>query len=122
MRILDEDQQRSFLLMLHRLTREGKLVWERTGSPYRFKTTSGRFGFTIASRDDDDFAPFDVRIFDLKDSKSENVRPFDTFGTDEFYDLNEEFQQMYTLVKRKLMGLDSVVSDLFGELEELDGN
>ena len=119
MKILDEEQKRRLLLMLHRLTQEDKLIWDATSSPFVFRTESGRFAYTITSRDEDDFAPYDIRVFDknLKDS-----RAFETFGTDEFFELNEEIQQIYVLVKRKILGLDTVVDDLFGELNSrLDG-
>lgn len=117
MNFLDDAQQQQLIQRLIVLTESKKISWESTASPHTFRTNTGRFGYTITSRDDDDFAPFDLRIYDL--SKSEATRAVvETVSTDLLEDERASLEELYRLARGQVLGLDNLADELFRELNE----
>lgn len=122
MQLMDQGTQLAFLWRLVAATQEGKVSWTSDMQSH-FKTRIGRFGYTIVSRDSDDFAPYDFRIFkfELAADHDEDPLLIATWETAEHSPLNDALQSLYIEVSRRVLGYDSVVSDMFEDLAVADG-
>ena len=117
MEYLDRDAQVSLLERLARGTVRGKYNWEVLDSDYVFTARAGKFAFVVSSRDRDDFSPFILDLHDL-----ETVRKLQSIETNPSYpDVRDALDELYITVKRTTLKLDSVASDLFSTLDEIEG-
>ncbi|WP_104525743.1 hypothetical protein [Blastococcus atacamensis] len=116
---LSTGQVITLLKRLVQLTEQGALDWESAQkSQYRFVATTGKFGFLIKSRDEDDFNPYILEIHaregsDLPYKKLQEVSTADTDGW------FGELEPLYSMVKRRVLNIDEIANDLFSELDHL---
>ncbi|MCO7275064.1 hypothetical protein [Cellulosimicrobium cellulans] len=119
MDVLDETARLQLLERLTRGTQKGLYEWSSIGdSEYNFVLRAGSFGFAISSRDDDDYAPFELTVFDLRLKEPKAVDEILT-GTDR-PDLNALLAELYSLVKRRVFKLDTIEAEMFSALDELE--
>jgi hypothetical protein len=120
MEYLEYDAQVRLLDRLVKGATTGKYVWSGVSdNEYAFVLNAQPFGFSILSRDQDDYAPYQLQIFDLK---REPARRFQTIETSsEAPRVADLLEELYSAVKRKVLHLDNMVEDLFDALDALEG-
>lgn len=118
MEYLTDDQVVELTRRLLRLTEEGSLSWESSqGSAYKFVATAGKFGFLLRSRDEDDFNPFLLEVH-LKegDGPFRKLQEVTTESTNGYF---ADLEALYSKVKRRVLNIDKLASELFSELDHL---
>lgn len=120
----------TFLWRLVNATSNGSLSWqpyedETTvgGDIYEFRADIGRFRYFIRSRDDDDYAPFNFEIWVLAPEAGGKIRQVDTWMSDDPQSpgLVDPLRVLYQEAKKRAMGLNTIVNDMFEDLAAIDG-
>ena len=123
MEYLSEDQLVDLAERLRRLTVEKKISWNPVAGSmdYAFATTVKNTGFTIKSRDNDDFAPHTFGVFSVSNVGSQPPKLLQDVDTSvEGVELGEALDALYQTVKRTTLKVDTVARDVFNALDELD--
>lgn len=115
MEYLDKGQLVTLIDKLDDLTNQNRIEWRKLGeSEHAFATIAGRFGYTVSSRDEDDYHPFEFTIFRREKTVKELQRASTVDG-----DLLQ-IEDLYNRVKRRVLNLESIVDDIFNDLRALD--
>lgn len=121
---MDEANQLAFLWRFVEATDAGKLSWASDNdSEYDFIVWTDRWAYKIRSRDKDDQGPYYFTIYKVERGEDGNKtgKPLDTWSTGEYHSLFDSMESLYQSVKRKVMGYDDLVVDMFSSLAQIDG-
>jgi hypothetical protein len=116
---LSDTQIPELIRRLHNATADGKLDWEKGRDEYVFACSVGKFGYSLLSRDQDDYAPFVLRVFDERQGV-EVGEVLQEIETSEGSGYNTDLFDLYWLVKRRTLNLDQVAAEIFDALDALD--
>lgn len=117
---LEAEQQVQLVDRLKKGTQRSTYSWKPMGDDeYSFLLVAGKFGFLVQSRDKDDYAPFSLTVYEIASTKSKELQVIDT--DPDRADLNAGLEDLYELVKRKSLRLDTIASEIFSELDSIDG-
>lgn len=120
----------TFLWRLVNATSNGSLSWEPYEDPtseggdiYEFMADIGRFRYFIRSRDSDDYAPFNFEIWALAADAGGKNRQVDTWYSDDTLSpgLVDPLRVLYQEAKKRALGLNTIVTDMFEDLAAIDG-
>ena len=121
MDLMDSGVQLTFLWRLVKGTQEGTVKWEPVPGTSNFRCRIGRFGYVISSRDADDLPPYllDIYRFDQPaDAPSVQVT---SWSTEDMPNIADALQSLFIEAKRRVLGYDSLVNDMFEDLAAVDG-
>lgn len=119
---LEAETQREVVERLIRGTARDKYRWEETpNNDYRFVLLATPFAFAVLSLDRDDYAPYALEVYNVAHDGAVIKKLQSIETTPEDGDLSEALEELYTMVKRKTLDLDSVAKDLFAALDDLEG-
>ena len=121
MELMDIGTQLTFVWRLVNATESGAIKWIST-SPVAFRTRVEPFGYTIESKDGDDYAPFAFKIFKINSPEQEDSpERLSEWESGPFSPLNDALHTLYSTVKRGTLGYDTIVGDMFESLAKVDG-
>lgn len=140
--IFNEKQQAVLIDRLIQGTTQSALRWrvsrsdaEGTEAPElatTFDTNVGRFAYRVSSRDGDDLAPFELRVYDFgaistiasrTESPSTTAPPgrksrqIQVISTEEFASHNDSLLSLYETVKTLVTGVEQLAVDALAELD-----
>lgn len=127
MNLMNSGTKITFLWRLVNGTHEQKIEWspiyrtEHATESFDFIATIGRFRYWIVSRDGDDYSPYDFTIFSRPSFDSDDWKKIDEWHSDGGESLADPLHALYQEAKKRALGLDSVVSDMFEDLAAVDG-
>jgi hypothetical protein len=118
--LFDDDQIAALVSKLLNLSLEGKIAWRaQEENQYQFQTNVGRTYFSISSRDSDDLAPHTLGIF-RAESDGEMTRLQEEFSNNLSASVASELADLYALVKRRVLKLDTLAEEILGSLDQLE--
>lgn len=124
MDVMDSDSQLAFLWRIIKATESGSVEWSKNDEQgFCYETRIGKFSYLIESVDGDDVAPHAFRIFRWVVSSEGKNEPTQVaeWVTGSYSPLNDPLQELYVLVKRKVLGYIGLAAEMFASLAELDG-
>ncbi len=104
---------------LYNATSAGKLQWEMGADEYWFVCSVGRFGYSLNSRDRDNFAPFILRIYDERNGV-EGAEMLQEIETDIDQSYTQDLFDLYWLAKRRTLNIDEIATEIFADFEDLE--
>ena len=121
---LEPAAQFQLLTKLKESTLSGKLKWQKlTDDDYSFHSAGRQFGYVIASKDKDDFAPFSLEIFgpkEIRELSSGDTPPFSLLQSIEsgnIGSINNVLADIFILAKRQTFNFDSIASKILNDFE-----
>ncbi len=127
MDVLSEKQKVEYLAKLIDLTNQDRVPWGPSNvadesDEYSFYAVLGQTAVWIWSNDRDDLHPYTFTIDEHEsdmdpDKAKEYVRVVS--DPDDRGEMNDLLKELYTTVKRRVLGLDTLPDKLFGDLDTL---
>lgn len=111
-----------FLERLIRVTNEGKLDWDIGRDEYWFVARLQRFNYVVSSRDRDDVAPFEFRIYrpTIDGTPSNDMVELWEWDFDGGNAINERVAELYKTVKRTTVGYEDLVDGMLQDLSDIE--
>jgi len=125
MQPLDQERQNELVRRLFDATEGGRLGWQpgqvgdRETSKYFFKVSIHRFGYVIRSVDQDDNHPISLTVWELSTANPLEVQVISSYDGEATPSVVSGLFDLYSIVKRSTLKLDSVAQSIFDELDSL---
>lgn len=121
MRAMDEETVQRLLDRLIEVTIAGQLSWESL-TDYAFAANaSERSRFRLASIDSDDHHPYELHVLYKGDTVQTISSDFDRLqGILSSSEVNDKLAKLYEEVKKRTLGLDEAVNEIFEDLKYPD--
>ncbi|HWL37316.1 MAG TPA: hypothetical protein VNQ77_14125 [Frankiaceae bacterium] len=106
------------------LTEQGKVSWSEGAAADSFQLAASSASVTIASRDADGRAPFQLDVYSdsgtVVDSLESELRWDEEAQVDYPAEWNDALETLYERAKRSALNIDTVIDSLIAELPEPD--
>lgn len=118
-----DDKRVEFLDRLIRLTELDRVTWEQGRDEFWFKASFSRFTYAIASEDEDDLAPYTMRVYRAVGPNEQSGPPLAEWEWDleeGDHPVNLRLRRLYLTVKRRVVGYHSVMDGMLQDLAEAE--